>query len=195
MRHVGRIWPGVFALAIILGFYLLPGIVPSVVMSRILTYFTAQTEGYNRALVVRQLADYDNRNFVRPSPDLLYAACPYSLSNGAVEVSTPIFRENYWSMAFYASNTDNYYVLSDESLQTASANVRIVYSRKGAAEEPPVSVEEGYVVVRSPSRKGLVLVRIAVLKEQLPEQLDKMSQFDCRQIDAPAAGSPAASSR
>lgn len=187
MTFIGRLWPGLFAFAMIVGFYALPSILPQLIMGSTLSDFSAQAGGYNRPLIAAGSVAEDSLGITRPSPDLLYAACPYNLSGGDVEVTAPVIPGGYWSLAFYDSRTSNYYTLTDASLQTDWANVQIVRAGRSATEEVPVSVEKGRIVVRSPSGKGLVLVRVT-LGQKSDQQIAQLAAFDCRSMASLPAG-------
>jgi len=94
---------------------------------------------------------------VMPSPDLLYTGCIYDLGKGPVEVTATV-PESYWSVAFYADDTDNFFVLDDREVPSRKA--RVVLVAPGAARPAQAN---GAVVVEAPSARGLVLFRTLVL--------------------------------
>lgn len=59
------------------------------------------------------IADASFRRIVMPNPDLLYAACVLDLAEGPAVVMANPRLTGYWSLALYASNTDNFFVLND----------------------------------------------------------------------------------
>lgn len=113
----------------------------------------------------------DSRSVVRPSPDLLYSACPFDLSAGPLRVTARV-PEGYFSLAAFADNTDNFFVLSPLRQQQAGAslgdNVVLVLLREGQDYAP----REGEQVLQSPSTQGLVLLRYLV---EEPSRLSELS--------------------
>jgi uncharacterized membrane protein len=61
----------------------------------------------------------------------------------------------YWSVSFFAANSDNFFVLNDR--QAKEKRVRVVLATDDA------SPAEGAQTVISPSRRGVVLFRTLVL--------------------------------
>src|SRR5215207_9462863 len=50
----------------------------------------------------------ESRSVVRPSPDLLYSACVYDVSRHALRIRATL-PGTYWSISFFANNTDNFF--------------------------------------------------------------------------------------
>ena len=100
------------------------------------------------------LPDARARRIVQPSPDLLYVACAYDLAEGPLLVTGEI-PDTYWSVSFFAANSDNFFVLNDR--QAKEKRVRIVLAIDGG------SPADGAQTVISPSRRGVVLFRTLVL--------------------------------
>ena len=59
------------------------------------------------------MTDHTARRVVMPSPDLLYATCRMDLSQGPLRIQADPKTPRYWSIALYASNSDNFFVLND----------------------------------------------------------------------------------
>src|ERR1700742_191693 len=57
-----------------------------------------------------------SRSVVRPSPDLLYSACPFDLSNGALEVKAPVPPDTYWSASAFDNDTNNFFAINDRTV-------------------------------------------------------------------------------
>lgn len=91
-----------------------------------------------------------SRQIVRPSPDFAYAACPYDLSDGPVLIAAAPW-DAYWSLSFYAGNSDNFFVIDDRE---ARYGAEITLVRRGRAHPEGASM-----VVESPSRRGVALIR------------------------------------
>jgi len=97
------------------------------------------------------------RTVVMPSPDLLYSACVYDLSNGPVRISANPGLSTYWSIALYGANSDNFFVVNDRRAAGHPVDLWLVsgHGRSGAGE-----VAAGAQVVVSPSDKGFLLMRV-----------------------------------
>jgi uncharacterized membrane protein len=98
-----------------------------------------------------------SRRIVLPSPDLLYAICMFDLRQGPVRVTANPQLPGYWSIALYASNSDNFYVINDRQAQGKPVDLWLV-SRDSSAEKR--AVPAGSEVVITPSATGLLLMRV-----------------------------------
>lgn len=97
-----------------------------------------------------------SRAVVRPSPDLLYSAVIYDVRKRPLLIEAAI-PETYWSISFFANNTDNYFVENDRDI--AAPSVRFLLVAKGGKAP---SVPDGARVVEAQSAKGVVLLRSLV---------------------------------
>jgi uncharacterized membrane protein len=92
----------------------------------------------------------ESRAVVRPAPDLLYSVCVYDLWRSPVTISvTP--GEGYWSLSLYDQRSDNFATYNDEE---HPEGVSVTLVRAGAASPAGTGI-----VVESPSRTGIALVR------------------------------------
>jgi len=90
----------------------------------------------------------------RSSPDLIYSACSYDLSDGPLHITAPVAGA-YTSVSCFALNTDNFYVKNDQQVEKA---FDIVLVGPGIREpEAP-----GSDIVRSPTTTGGILFRYFV---------------------------------
>lgn len=122
--------------------------------------------GYNRMLhPPRPTAQ--SRTVVRPSPDQLYSACSYDLAEGPVAIEGAAPTDSYWSLSFFAHNSDNFFVVNDRQLPDKS--FRYLLIRDGVPA--PAGVEEERII-RSPSRTGIVLQRVFIDKDERAAELD-----------------------
>jgi len=101
--------------------------------------------------------DATSRTVVRPSPDLLYAACPYDLSDGPLLVTAPVPPGTYWSVSVFDADTNNIFVRND--LQLHGQLYLMIYP-PGASPK----AEVGAAVV-SPTLWGVVLTRTLIEKD------------------------------
>ncbi len=103
--------------------------------------------------------DAKARRIVMPSPDLLYALCPVDLRQGAMRIRANPQWPNYWSVALYSANSDNYFVLNDRQADGKPVDLWVV-PEGGATQQAPVPA--GARVVVAPSTRGLLLMRVLV---------------------------------
>jgi uncharacterized membrane protein len=57
-----------------------------------------------------------SRLVVRPSPDILYASCPFDLSSGALRVTASVPHSTYWSVSAFDSAGDNFLVRNEREV-------------------------------------------------------------------------------
>jgi uncharacterized membrane protein len=111
------------------------------------------------AVYLPAMTDHKQRRVVLPSPDLLYATCAFDLSSGPWRIRADPKAPNYWSIALYAANSDNFFVINDR--QAAGAPVDLVLvgpNTPGAVAERSAR----QTPVRAPSDRGLLLMRLLV---------------------------------
>jgi uncharacterized membrane protein len=105
------------------------------------------------------MTDHTQRRVVLPSPDLLYASCAFDLSKGPWRIRADPKAPHYWSIAMYAANSDNFFVVNDRQAAGAQVDLLLVGpGTPGAAAEGPAQL----VRVRAPSDRGLLLMRLLV---------------------------------
>lgn len=96
---------------------------------------------------------------VRPSPDILYATCPYDLSKGALRVTAPVVHTNYWSVSAFDADTNNFFVKNDQ--QVIGDSLELIVLKRGQAW-PAMDNALQRVVLFSPSEQGLILFRAVI---------------------------------
>lgn len=94
----------------------------------------------------------DQRTVVMPSPDLLYSIVVYDMSRGPLRITVDI-PDDYWSLSFYADNTDNFFVINDRQAKSKQFEIILL--------PPEGDYPSGRSVpaIRSPSTKGVILAR------------------------------------
>lgn len=150
-----RAWIGPLALALMAGlvaYYTTFVAAPDVLMRLALNKITsAPGVTWNRfnhspqTTAARQLV-------VRPSPDLLYSACPFDVSDGPVEVRAVPVPDHYWSISVFDAHTNAVFVRNDD--QQAGQPLRVILARAGQA------VPAGVTTVRLSGNRGVVLQRV-----------------------------------
>jgi uncharacterized membrane protein len=110
-----------------------------------------------------------SRLVVRPSPDLLYSACSYDLSNGPIEVKAVIPAGTYWSVSGFDNATNNWFVRNDREM--AGPNLDLVIAPPGSSSSNPPSAQR--IVAVSPSMQGLILIRTLINDENQFQTIDQ----------------------
>jgi uncharacterized membrane protein len=152
--------------------------IPYLVMYRTMHGIANHAGGFNIP-VAGNLPDATSRTIVKPSPDLLYTACAFDVSKGPVLVgSAP--SPTYWSMALYASNTDNFFVVNDRRAQGAAQFV--VLATPNVRDQIPDKYKS-FKMVEPPSGKGIALQRYLVVAQEDFAKIEEVQRRAvCQQI-------------
>lgn len=122
--------------------------------------------------------DENSRGVVRPSPDLLYASCPFDLSKGPLRLIAHVAHTTYWSVAGFDAATNNFFVRDDR--QVTGDVIDLIVVRPGMT--PPPS-SPGETIVHAPTDKGLFLTRILINDERDLPGLDAIRhQASCETV-------------
>ena len=116
-------------------------------------------------------ADETSRGVVRPSPDLLYSACPFDLSKGPLKITARVPHSTYWSVSGFDAATNNFFVRNDQ--QIAGNSIEIIALRPGMPL-PPLDAAPVRVIVFTPTNKGLFLFRLLINDEKQQPALDAL---------------------
>lgn len=100
----------------------------------------------------------DSRHAVKPSPDLLYTVCVYDVSEKPLRISATV-PDTYWSISFYQTNTDNFFVLNDRQAVSNSVDIVLV------GPDMALPYAENAQVVVAPTKKGVFLLRSLIEDE------------------------------
>jgi len=98
-----------------------------------------------------------SRQVVMPSPDLLYSVCVFDVHQGPVRITVHPQLSSYWSIALYASNSDNFFVINDRKAAGKPVDLWLVSEGANANGK---DVPEGSAVVVAPSTEGFLLMRV-----------------------------------
>jgi uncharacterized membrane protein len=109
-----------------------------------------------------------SRTIVKPSPDLLYSRCIFDVSRKPLRVTTAAPQGTYWSVAFYAANTDNFFVLNDKQANGQPATIVLIGQGQTIPPQP-----EGTIVVSAPTTRGMVLFRTLINDNTREAELDQ----------------------
>jgi uncharacterized membrane protein len=127
--------------------------------------------------------DASSRGVVRPSPDMLYAACPFDLANGPLRLTAKVPHSTYWSVSAYDAATDNFFVRDDRQL--AGDSIEIIAIRRGMAL-PPLGNTPERVILFAPTERGLFLIRLLINDETQLAALDAIRhQAACETVVSP----------
>jgi uncharacterized membrane protein len=131
-------------------------IAPRLVMQRAM----AAVAGPNPpAPALPPLTDHTQRRVVMPSPDLAYAVCVWDVSRRPLRIRADPKWPRYWSLALYADNSDNFYVLNDRMAGSRAVDLWLVSPHAGdLGTRPPA----GALRITAPTDKGLLLMRVLV---------------------------------
>jgi len=136
--------------------------------------------GAMNAIHFQNRPDEHSRGVVRPSPDLLYSACPFDLSKGPLRVRAPVPNDTYWSVSAFDADTDNFFARNDRQADGVVDFLIVDPSYRG-----PI---EGLKAISSPSKRGLVLFRVLIDDEKDLAAIDDLRrQAQCSTF-RPAAG-------
>lgn len=138
---------------------------PNVIMWRV--FGAVATKGWN-IIVHTERPTSASRAIVKPSPDLLYSRCLYDVTTRPLKVTTAAPAGTYWSVAFYAANTDNFYVLNDTQAGGKPATIILMGQGQSIPPQP-----EGTLIVTAPTPKGLVLFRTLINDDAREAEIDK----------------------
>lgn len=131
---------------------------PKLIMARLAAAAPAESRGPG-AVYFPPMTDHRQRRVVLPSPDLLYAICPFDVRQRPLHIQAHPQAPGYWSVALYGENSDNFFVLNDRQAAGQPVNLLLVASQPDAR---PPAVPAGATVVTAPGGQGLLLMRVLV---------------------------------
>jgi uncharacterized membrane protein len=148
---------------------------PGLIMWRVESVIAAK--GPNR-IAHGERPTAEARAIVKPSPDLFYSRCLYDVSNAPLKITTGAPQGTYWSVAFYAANTDNFFVLNDTLAGAKPATIILMGQGQTLKPQP-----QGTYVVTAPTPTGLVLFRTLINDDAKQADIDKERRTaDCDRV-------------
>lgn len=126
---------------------------PRLIMAR--TIARMEAHGAHNAAVRPPRPTETSHDVVLPSPDLLYTTCTFDLGERPLRITASV-PDTYWSVSFFAANTDNFFVLDDR--QAGAPTVDLLLVGPGWHDAAPT----GARIIEAPSRRGIVLFRTLV---------------------------------
>lgn len=143
--------------------FAIPYIAMRVVMRRVTRYV-----GVNCFAHVPQ-PTAENRDVVRPSPDLSYSIAVFDVARSPILVSAPV-PPTYMSLSLYAANTDNFYVINDRELGGSELSFVLVSSASSIADQKEARV------IQTPTSKGIILLRYFAANAQTLAQVNQAQE-------------------
>lgn len=135
---------------------------PRVIMDRIITLgggdAVAQRSG--TGVYLPPATDHTQRRIVMPSPDLRYATCAFDLSARPLRISLDTDYPRYWSIALYAANSDNFFVINHRDAKDGRVDLLLLGPTAGETQDtrfPPAIPR-----ITSPTARGFLLMRLLV---------------------------------
>lgn len=111
------------------------------------------------------------------APDVRYAICRFDLSNGPVRLSLHDL-DDLWSITFYTSDAENFYAITGRELKRK--NIEIIVSPENEAGikvgSSLLDAIEDLVVVDSPVREGVAVVRAPLLGQSYADRTERALQ-------------------
>lgn len=159
-RRVHRLRGHAIALSIVLVLSHLAVVwaTPRVIMAMLARNAPAETRTPG-SVHLPPMTDHTQRRVVLPSPDLLYATCAFDLSKGPWRIRADPKAPHYWSIALYAANSDNFFVVNDRQAAGAPVDLILTGPGRAGADAQPAARQ---MRVHAPSDRGLLLMRLLV---------------------------------
>lgn len=139
---------------------------PKRLMAERTAIYLEQAHGYNK-FVHQNLPDASWREFVSPSPDLLYSYLVFDTTQAPIAVEIPDY-DDYWVNQIVDDQTDTFGYVGHQAPK-GSASRFVVYSDA----TPAFAVPEGFKSFKSPSPTGLFLLRYLVRKPDSIAQINE----------------------
>ncbi|MCF8156704.1 MAG: DUF1254 domain-containing protein [Rhodoferax sp.] len=134
---------------------------PRLIMQVLMHGPMAQTMNMQNQAAFPPAVTAASRTVVMPSPDLLYSVCVFDVTAGPVRITANPQLKSYWSIALYASNSDNFFVINDRKADGRPVDLWLVSATGTSDARPiPASMPDGASVVVSPSKTGFLLMRV-----------------------------------
>ena len=175
-RDLGSWLAATLAIALLVHFGTLYAL-PRLVMRRAL-----RTMGEPNAMRFGTPPTAASRVVVRPSPDILYASCPFDLSSGPLRVTASVPHSTYWSVSAFDAATNNFFVRNDRQV-TGDALELLLVQRGQTLSLSDHALER--VIVFAPSKRGLLLFRTVIDDSRQLSALEALQRQDrCETVRA-----------
>ena len=151
----------VFHIAAVL---LAPRIIMKVARGRIIRRAHGVNHIYNAPPVTPR-----NNDVVMQSPDILYSACAFDVSRGAVLLSS-VMPRGYWSLSLYDMDTRNFFVVNDRQVVNGSYRLVLMGNGRKSLNVP------GVRMMTVPVTRGVALFRFLITDQRKIENLIKIQK-------------------
>lgn len=138
--------------------------------------------GYNVALRVPPVTA-KSRTVVRPSPDLLYTACVFDLSQHALRIRAPV-QASYVSVSGFSDDSSNFFAIDGQALPADASGERH-FDLLLVHGEPTGQMPPGARIIHSSTTTGLVLFRSLIPNRKALPKLQQ--QYQAQQRCTPIA--------
>lgn len=133
--------------------------------------------------------DSETRPIAFMAPDVRYAACRYDLSNGPLQLRSPL-PNDLWSIALYSRYGENFYLISGRDVQAKAVNLLIVIDKtvdneKQEEHNVPANGTNALreITVSAPSTTGIIIIRAPIPNPAFASEVSTLlEQAFCRLI-------------
>jgi uncharacterized membrane protein len=132
-------------------------VAPRIIMQVLMHGSIAQSMNMQNQAAFPPPVTAQSRQVVMPSPDLLYSVCVFDVKDGPVRITAHPQLASYWSIALYAANSDNFFVVNDRNAASKPVDLWLVSEGANAQGKP---IPEGSTVVVAPTTEGFLLMRV-----------------------------------
>ena len=133
--------------------------------------------------------DSKNRPMAFMAPDVRYATCRYDLSDGPLQLRSPL-PNDLWSIALYSRRGENYYLISGRDIQSKAVNLLLVVDKtidneKQGGQAIPANGTNALrdLTVSAPSKTGIIMIRAPIPNPAFANEVSEpLKQAFCRPI-------------
>ena len=149
----------------------LPYLAPKNAWARV----TALTD--ENQMIVLPAASPSHQSLPLMAPDVRYGVCRFNLDNGPVRLSTQIL-DDLWSIAFYTPSGENFYAITGRELKRSQIEIIISTQNEVGVKAGASLLDEieDLIVVDSPVREGIALIRAPLLGPSYAAQTEAALQ-------------------
>jgi uncharacterized membrane protein len=120
----------------------------------------------------RELNNADNCRIPQAIADSMMSGCIYDVTKRPLRITSWMPEDSYWSISFYARNTDNFFIINDlEVRERFGDRVAIVLLGPKQTYQPRL----GEIVLQAASRIGYIIVRMMVTDTKDPDALKQVA--------------------
>jgi len=155
----------------ILAVFFLPTLATETVVQKL-----AEGTRVNRLYIIKPEGQLQKPLIPFLAPDIRYAFCHYDLSSGPLNVRAPLPSPG-WSIAISNSFGDNFYTVTSAELKRPFLQLLIATGQQfRTVEASAAESTDEIVVVKSPEKYGVVLIRAPITSESYSDSTTKVLQ-------------------